>query len=306
VARSLQLSGCITALATPFDASGALDPAAWLRLLRGQLAAGVNGLVVAGSTGEAAMLAPAEFESLIRAAAEAVAGRVPVLAGAGLSGTEATIEQCRRALGAGADGLLVATPPYVRPTQDGLRRHFEAVAEAVSAPIVLYNVPPRTGVDLKPETAAALASDPRIVGIKEAVAEAGRMAALLALRSAQFSVLSGDDGSACAAQLAGANGVISVASNVVPAAMARLSQLVRAGDAASARALDAELQPLYAALALEPNPIPAKAVLAALGQCEDRLRLPLLPLSSAHRAAAVAAADLARALEARYSFRPAA
>jgi len=302
----LQLSGCITALATPFDASGALDPAAWLRLLRGQLAAGVNGLVVAGSTGEAAMLAPAEFESLIRAAAEAVAGRVPVLAGAGLSGTEATIEQCRRALGAGADGLLVATPPYVRPTQDGLRRHFEAVAEAVSAPIVLYNVPPRTGVDLKPETAAALASDPRIVGIKEAVAEAGRMAALLALRSAQFSVLSGDDGSACAAQLAGADGVISVASNVVPAAMARLSQLARAGDAASARALDAELQPLYAALALEPNPIPAKAVLAALGQCEDRLRLPLLPLSSAHRAAAVAAADLARALEARYSFRPAA
>lgn len=302
----MQLSGCITALATPFDASGALDPAAWLRLLHGQVAAGVNGLVVAGSTGEAAMLAPTEFDTLIRAAAKAVAGRVPVLAGAGLSSTEATIEQCRRALGAGADGLLVATPPYVRPTQDGLRRHFEAVAEAVDAPVVLYNVPPRTGVDLKPETAAALASDARIVGIKEAVADAGRMAALLALRSPRFAVLSGDDGSACAAQLAGADGVVSVASNMVPAAMARLSQLARAGDAATAQALDAELQPLFETLALEPNPIPAKAVLAALGQCEDRLRLPLLSLSSAHRAAAAAAAELARALEARYSFRPAA
>ena len=302
----LQLSGCITALATPFDDAGALEWNSWLRLIRQQLEGGVRGLVVAGSTGEAAMLTSEEFTALIRSAVDAVAGRVPVLAGAGLSGTAATLEQCRRARGAGADGLLVATPPYVRPTQEGLRRHYEAVAEALDAPIVLYNVPPRTGVDLLPETTAALTADPRIAGIKEAVSDPDRMAALLALRSARFCVLSGDDGSACEAQLAGADGVVSVASNVVPAACARLSEAARAGDAPAARALDAELGPLYRALSLEPNPIPLKAILAELGACADRLRLPLLSLSSPHRAAAAAAARSARAFEARFRSQPAA
>jgi 4-hydroxy-tetrahydrodipicolinate synthase len=304
MAMPLRLYGCITALVTPFDESGATDPVAWRRLLDGQLAAGIHGLVVAGSTGEAAMLTAAEFGALIRSAVDAVAGRIPVLAGAGLPATQATIEQCRRARDAGADGLLVATPPYVRPTQEGLRRHFETVAEALDAPIVLYNVPPRTGVDLLPDTVAQLAPDPRIVGIKEAVPDAARIAALLALRSPGFAVLSGDDASACEAQLSGADGVVSVASNVVPAALAALSTRARAGDARGARELNGELAALFPVLALEPNPIPVKAILSQLGLCADRLRLPLVPLSSAHRAAAEAAAREARVLETRFLAKP--
>ena len=302
--RPLRLSGCITALATPFDESGATDSFAWQRLVRAQLAANVDGLVVAGSTGEATMLSGAEFSALIGTAVDAVAGRIPLLAGAGLSATAATIEQCRRARDAGADGLLVVTPPYVRPTQEGLRRHFEAVAEALDAPIVLYNVPLRTGVDLLPETVARLASDPRIAGIKEAVPDAARMTALLALRSTRFAVLSGDDGSACEAQLAGADGVVSVASNIIPATLAQVSTRARAGDAEGARALNGELAALYQTLALEPNPIPVKAILSQLGICANRLRLPLLPLSSAHRAAAEAAAREARVLETRFLAKP--
>lgn len=279
----MQLSGSITALATPFEANGALDIPAWRALLNAQVDAGTQGLVVAGSTGEAAMLDEAEFSRLVETAVDVVGRRVPVLAGAGLSGTHRTLAQCRLARGAGADGVLVATPPYVRPTQDGLRRHYETLADALDAPVVLYNVPPRTGIDLLPETVAALAPHPRIVGIKEAVADPARMAALLALRAPGFSVFSGDDGSACEALLAGADGVISVVSNVVPGAFRRLCDLARAGDADAARALDARLSPLYAAMGWEPNPIPVKAVLSALGLCEDSLRLPLLPLSSRFR-----------------------
>lgn len=304
MAMPLRLYGCITALVTPFDESGAIDPRAWRRLLHGQRDAGIHGLVVAGSTGEAAMLSPAEFGALIRDAVDVAAGGLPVLAGAGLSATVATIEQCRRARDAGADGLLVVTPPYVRPTQEGLRRHFEAVAEALDAPIVLYNVPPRTGVDLLPETVALLATDPRIVAIKEAVPDTARMAALLALQGEHFAVLGGDDASACEAQLAGADGVVSVASNVAPATLVRLSSLARAADARGARELNGELVTLYRALALESNPIAVKAILAELGLCADCLRLPLVPLSSTHRAAATLAAREARALEARFLSNP--
>lgn len=297
----LQLHGSITALATPFTASGALDMTAWHGLLESQLAAGIQGLVVAGSTGEAAMLSDAEFVTLIRAAVETVGGQVPVLAGAGLSGTARTIEQCQRACEAGADALLVVTPPYVRPTQEGLRRHFESVADAVPRPIVLYNVPPRTGVDLLPETVAALAAHPNIAGIKEAVADIERIRALLPSRATTFSVLTGDDGTACAAQLAGADGVVSVVSNVAPAAFTAMGDLARAGQASAAQALDAELAPLYTAMALEPNPIPVKAILSWLGRCQDSLRLPLLPLSSRHRAAAQSAVERIAGLEARYA-----
>lgn len=296
----MQLSGSITALATPFDASGALDMAAWHAMLEHQIEAGTQGLIVAGSTGEAAMLSDAEFSSLIQTAITAVDGRIPVLAGAGLSGTEKTLAQCRRARDAGADGVLVVTPPYVRPTQDGLRRHYETLADALDVPLVLYNVPSRTGVDLLPETIAALAPHPRIVGIKEAVAEPARMAALLPLRAPDFCVLSGDDGTACEALLAGADGVISVVSNVIPAAFRSFCDLARAGDAGAARALDAEQSLLYGTMALEPNPIPVKALLAAMGLCQNSLRLPLLPLSSRFGPEAEAALRHIRALEARF------
>lgn len=276
----MRIFGSITALATPFTASGAIDRAAWRRLVAGQLEAGTRGLVVAGSTGEAAMLTPAEFTALVVDAVAVVAGRIPVLAGAGQSATTGTIEQCQRAQAAGADAVLVAAPSYVRPTQEGLYQHFEAVAAALGIPVVLYNVPTRTAVDLLPETVARLAPNPRIIGIKEAVPEPGRQAALLALRAPDFVVLGGDDGSACEFLLAGADGLVSVASNAAPASVRALCELARAGTAEAARALNAELAGLFAALSLEPNPIPVKAILAALGACENLLRLPLLPLSS--------------------------
>jgi 4-hydroxy-tetrahydrodipicolinate synthase len=279
----LHLSGSITALATPFTAAGELDLDAWRRLLAQQLVAGTQAIVVAGSTGEAAALYDAEFDALLRSAVEFVAGhaskvRVPVLAGTGQSNTAKTIEQTRRAAALGADAALVVTPPYVRPTQAGLVEHYRAVADDGALPIVLYNVPGRTGCDLLPETVAALAGHARIVGVKEARSDEARMDALLRLRDDGFSVLSGDDPTACRAMLAGADGVISVASNVLPWAFRRLCDHARAGRQGEAQALDARMQAAYDFLGVEPNPIPVKAVLAHLG-IGHGLRLPLLPLS---------------------------
>jgi len=279
----LQISGSITALATPFDAKGAIDLGAWRRLVRAQLEGGTQGLVVAGSTGEAAALEPDEFAELLATAVAEVAGAVPVLAGTGGSNTAKVVRATRQAAGLGADAALVVAPPYVRPTQEGMRRHFLEVAEEGGLPVVLYNVPTRTACDLLPETVEQLASHQRIVGIKEARAEPERMAALLGLCGPGFSVLSGDDPTACRAMLAGADGCISVASNVVPRSFRALCDLARRGETEAAGRLDRELSALYAFLGIEPNPIPAKALLAALGQCEDVLRLPLLPLSAAAR-----------------------
>jgi 4-hydroxy-tetrahydrodipicolinate synthase len=295
----LRLHGSITALATPFSPDGGVDLPAWQRLLERQIGGGTQALVVAGSTGEAAALDDEEYAALLRAAVEQVAGRVPVLAGTGLSATEKTVRLCRRARELGADAVLVVTPPYVRPTQEGLRRHYLEVAERGDAPVVLYNVPARTGGDLLPETVAALVAHPRIVAIKEARPEPERMQALLALKSEAFAVLSGDDPTACRALLAGADGLISVASNAAPGALRRLVDTARAQRGADAQRLDAELQPLFALLGAEPNPIPLKAVLATLGLCHDVLRLPLLPMSAAHRASLAAQAAQIETLESR-------
>ncbi len=288
--------GSITALATPFTADGAIDSGAWTRLLRLQLEGGTQGVVVAGSTGEAAALDDDEFQGLIRAAVEILNGRLPVLAGTGLSNTAKTIRQTRLAREAGAGAALVVTPPYVRPTQAGLVAHYRAIADEGGLPIVLYNVPGRTGCDLLPETARELAPHAGIVGIKEARAEPERMAALLPLKSESFSVLSGDDPTACRSMLEGADGVISVASNIVPAAFRRLADAARAGEAGSARSLDARLVPLYRFLGAESNPIPLKALLAKIGIGQG-LRLPLQPLSSRYAADAEAMSALAAALE---------
>lgn len=276
----MRLSGSITALATPFTASGEIDLDAWRRLLQAQLDGGIQGIVVAGSTGEAAALYDAEYDAILRSAVELVAGRIPVLAGTGHSNTAKTIEQTRRAATAGADAALVVTPPYVRPTQAGLEAHYRAIADDGALPVVMYNVPGRTGCDLLPDTAAGLIAHERIVGIKEARNEAERMSAWLALRSDGFAVLSGDDPTACRAMLAGADGVISVASNVLPRAFRRLCDLARAGDAA-AQDWDARMHAIYDFLGVEPNPIPLKALLQRLG-IGHGLRLPLLPLSPAH------------------------
>ena len=292
----MHLSGSITALATPFDATGAVDAAAWQRLIAAQLAAGTQGVVVAGSTGEAAALTDEEYDALLTAAVREVAGRVPVLAGTGLSNTAKTIALTRRVAALGADAALVVTPPYVRPTQAGLIAHYRAIADDGALPVVLYNVPGRTGGDLLPETVAALVDHPRVVAIKEARAEPERMQALLALRRPGFSVLSGDDPTATRAMLAGADGVISVASNIMPAAFRRLCDLARAGKRAEAEAWDARLQPVFTFLGVEPNPIPVKAILARQGIGQG-LRLPLLPLSRAHAAAADAMAALCEQIE---------
>lgn len=283
----MHLSGSITALATPFTAAGDLDTDAWQRLIDAQLAGGTQALVVAGSTGEAAALAQSEYEVLLRAAVERVAGRVPVLAGTGQSGTAHTIERTRLAAACGADAALVVTPPYVRPTQAGLAAHYRAVADDGALPLVLYNVPPRTGCDMQPATVAALAAHPAIIGIKEAVADEARVHALLPLAGPGFAVLGGDDGSAARSMLAGADGLVSVASNVAPAAFRLLCDLARGGDAAGSAALDAQLAALIDFCGVEPNPIPVKALLARLGLGHaDGIRLPLLPLSPAHAAAA--------------------
>jgi 4-hydroxy-tetrahydrodipicolinate synthase len=277
----LHLSGSITALATPFTAAGELDHDAWRRLLAAQLAAGTQGVVVAGSTGEAAALYDREYDSLLRTAVETLGGRIPVLAGTGLSSTAKTVEQTRRAAALGADAALVVTPPYVRPTQAGLVAHYRAIADDGALPVVLYNVPGRTGCDLLPETAAALAGHARIVAIKEARNEPERMQALVALRDDGFAVVSGDDPTAARAMLAGADGVISVVSNVVPAAFRRLCDLARAGKRDEAEAWDARLRAIHDFAGIEPNPIPVKALLARLGYGHG-LRLPLTPLDAAH------------------------
>ncbi|PJK14884.1 4-hydroxy-tetrahydrodipicolinate synthase [Lysobacteraceae bacterium NML07-0707] len=278
-----RLQGSITALITPFDKAGALDMPAWQRLIAAQLEGGTQALVVAGSTGEAAALDDDEYQSLLRAAVQQVAGRVPVLAGSGLANTAKTIALTRIAADCGADAALVVTPPYVRPTQAGLLAHYQAVADAGGLPVVLYNVPGRTGCDMQPQTVAALAAHPRIIGIKEAVADAERMAALVALKNPGFVVLSGDDPTACRAMLAGADGVVSVASNALPRAMQRLCLHSRSADHAAAEALNRRLQPVFEFLGCEPNPVPVKAILQRMGIGEG-LRLPLMPLSAAHQA----------------------
>jgi len=295
----LQLRGSITALATPFTLAGGIDFAALRAMIERQIAAGTRALVIAGSTGEAAMLAEDEYRALLSQAVDMVAGRIPVLAGSGQSGTARSIAQTRLARDCGIAAALVVTPPYVRPTQAGLAAHYRAVAAEGGLPLLLYNVPGRTGVDLLPETVAELASVPGIIGIKEAVPEAARIDALLPLRRDGFVVLSGDDPTALRSLLQGADGVVSVASNAVPAAFARLCNLAAAGDADGARALDQALRALYDFLGCAPNPIPLKAVLAELGLCEDALRLPLLPLTAALRGGLDALAAAVGELDAR-------
>jgi 4-hydroxy-tetrahydrodipicolinate synthase len=266
--------GSICALATPFRGDG-LDLAAFGALIDYQLAGGTQGLVVAGSTGEAHALGEAEFERALAFALERVAGRVPVLAGTGTANTRKTISATRRAQSTGADAALVVTPYYVRPTQEGLYRHFTAIADEAGLPIVLYNVPSRTGCDMLPETVARLAGHERIIGIKEARNDAARIAAVIAL-----------DGTCAQAMLDGADGVISVAANVAPAAMRALCDAALANDATRTRELDGKLTELYALLGTEPNPIPVKWCLHALGICLPDLRLPLTPFGSTQHEAA--------------------
>lgn len=277
---TLEITGSLCALATPFNADGVLDLAAVARLLDHQLEGGTQGIVVAGSTGEAHMLEESEYEQLLSFVVEHVDGRVPVIAGTGEAATSKTIALTRSARAWGADAALVVTPYYVRPTQEGLRRHFLEVAEHGDLPVLLYNVPTRTGCDLHPQIVAELREDPRIIGIKEANSDIERIRAIAQLARPGFVFLSGDDASAAEAMLHGATGVISVANNLVPAAFRALCDTARSGDRIKATAQMQSLKPLLEALNCAPNPIAVKAGLAELGLCESTVRLPLLELAS--------------------------
>ena len=292
----LRIEGSTTALATPLTAAGEVDWQAWKQLLERQLAGRTQAVVVAGSTGEAAALEDAEFDRLLVMAVEIIGGRIPVLAGTGMQSTAKTLAQTQRARDCGASAALIVTPPYVRPTQAGLLAHYRLIAEKCDLPIVLYNVPARTGCDLLPETVAQLSTHPGIIGIKEARGEIARIQALVPLRSEGFTVLSGDDPTAGQAMLAGADGLISVASNVIPASIRRLCDHARAGDDAAVAAMQVRLAPLFDFLGMEPNPIPVKAVLARMG-IGTGLRLPLLPLSPHHAREASAMTAACDALE---------
>jgi 4-hydroxy-tetrahydrodipicolinate synthase len=274
-------SGSIVAIVTPMTASGEVDFEAWETLVDWHVAEGSDGIVVCGTTGESPTVTLAEAAELTRRASARVGGRVPVIAGSGTNDTARSIERTRELAAAGADAVLVVTPYYNKPTQEGLFQHFSAIADDSSVPVILYNVPSRTGVDLLPQTAARLAAHPRIVSLKEATGNLARFAELQSCCGGDLELLSGDDPIAADAILAGARGVISVTANVVPRAMHELAGVALRGDAERARELDARLQGLHRALFVESNPIPVKWAVARLGLIGDGIRLPLTPLSAA-------------------------
>ncbi|MFC5435460.1 4-hydroxy-tetrahydrodipicolinate synthase [Rhodanobacter umsongensis] len=275
----MDIRGSICALVTPFAADGSLDLAAFGRLLDHQLDGGTQALVVAGSTGEAHMLESEEFDRLLAFAVERVAGRVPVIAGTGEAGTSKTVATTRRAHALGADAALVVVPYYVRPTQEGLYRHYLEVAEHGGLPLLLYNVPSRTGCDLLPQTVARLRGHPGILGIKEARSDRERISALAELVLPDFVYLSGDDASAGEAMLAGAAGTVSVVANLVPRAFRALCDAAIGGDQEAAGRCHAVLEPLVQALNCAPNPIAVKAGLPPLGLGLALPRLPLVELN---------------------------
>ena len=276
-------TGSTPALVTPMLADGAIDFAAWDRLLDFHLEEGSDALVVGGTTGESPTLDRAELEELIRRARRRTAGRVPVIAGSGTNGTAKSIALSRLCESAGADALLLVTPYYNRPTQLGMRLHFEAIADAVGLPVILYNVPGRTACDLLPATVLELAAHPRIVAIKEATGDLSRIRDIAAGAPTGFEVLSGDDPTTAEAMQLGACGVISVTANVAPRAMHELCAAALAGRFADAGGIDARLAELHTTLFVEPNPIPAKWALERLGLIGPGIRLPLTPLSAERR-----------------------
>ena len=277
-----RLAGSFTALITPFR-HGAVDEAALRQLVEFQIAAGTGGLVPCGTTGEAATMTEAEQERVIAAVVEQAAGRVPVVAGTGTNGTAATIERTARARALGADAALVVTPYYNKPTQEGLYAHFAAVAEAVDLPLVLYNVPGRTGVNLLPETVVRLAALPGIVAVKEASGSLDQASQTVRDAPAGFAVLSGDDSLTLPIMGVGGRGVISVVANIVPAAVARLTAACLAGDLRTAREIHLDLFDLCRAMFVETNPVPVKTAAGLLGLCSPDVRLPLAPLGEASR-----------------------
>ena len=275
--------GSIVALVTPMLDSGDVDYAALKRLIDWHVAEGTDCVGVVGTTGESPTVTVQEHCEIIRIAVEHAAGRVPIMAGAGANSTQEAIELSRYAKKVGADCTLQVVPYYNKPTQEGQYRHFKAIAEAVDIPVVLYNVPGRTGADMLPETALRLAQVPGVVGIKEATGNIERAAWLIREAPKGFSIYSGDDATAIALMLLGGHGNVSVTANIVPRAMHELCMAAVAGDARRASEIHMQLLPLHKHLFCEPNPIPVKWAAARLGLCGPALRLPLTVLSAAAR-----------------------
>jgi 4-hydroxy-tetrahydrodipicolinate synthase len=282
-------SGSLVAIVTPMRPDGRVDFEAWARLVDFHLENGTSGIVVGGTTGESATVRDAELRELTERACAQARGKIPIIVGAGTSSTAATVERVGWLSELPIDGLLLVTPAYNRPTQEGLYLHFAAAAEATRKPIILYNVPARTAVDMLPATVERLSQLPRIVSVKEAVPEPGRVRALVEACRKDFSVLSGDDATARRAIQEGARGVISVTANVAPRAMADMVAAGLRGDHATAEKLDAPLAALHRDLFIEANPIPSKWALAHMGLMGEGIRLPLTPLSPASQPAVLAA-----------------
>jgi 4-hydroxy-tetrahydrodipicolinate synthase len=290
------IKGSIVAIVTPMFEDGSLDLETYRRLIDWHISEGTHGIVAVGTTGESPTVDFDEHCALIRTAVEQVAGRVPVIAGTGGNSTREAIELTTFAKHVGADASLQVVPYYNKPTQEGLYRHFRAVAEAVDLPSILYNVPGRTVADLSNDTVLRLAEVPGIVGLKDATGDIPRGSDLLVRLPAHFGVYSGNDDSALALMAMGSHGVISVTANVAPGPMARMCELAFAGDWAGALAINRQLLPLHLKLFVEANPIPLKWAMERMGRIGPGIRLPMTELSAGHHETVLAALKAAGVL----------
>ena len=283
------IKGSIVAIVTPMAADGSLDYPALDALIDWHIAEGTDGIVIVGTTGESATVTVEEHCALIKACVDRVAGRIPVIAGSGGNSTAEAINLTRYAKEAGADATLQVVPYYNRPTQEGMYRHFKAIAEAVDLPVILYNVPGRTVADMSNDTILRLAAVPNIIGVKDATGNIGRGIDLLRLAPSDFAVYSGDDPTAMALMLAGGKGNISVTANVAPRAMADMCAAAMNGEIAKAIEINNRIFPLHQKLFVEPNPVPVKWALAEMGRMPAGIRLPLVPLAEEFHATVRAA-----------------
>lgn len=278
-------TGMATAIVTPMHTDGSIDYEALGRFVEFQIGSGINGLVVMGTTGENATIEPEDQKKVIAYTVEKVAGRVPVIAGTGTNNTEHVLHNTRNACQVGADAILVVTPYYNKATQNGLVTHFTAVADESTLPVILYNVPGRTGCNLLPKTVAKLSEHPNIAAIKEATGSLAQMIEIMHLCGDKIDVYSGEDGLTVPMMAMGAKGTISVLSNVAPRQSVAMTDACLRGDYAAAAKMQCDLLPLINALFSEVNPIPAKAATAAMGFGADALRLPLTSMEEQNRAA---------------------
>lgn len=278
-------TGMATAIVTPMHTDGSIDYEALSRFVEFQIGSGINGLVVMGTTGENATIEPEDQKKVIAYTVEKVAGRVPVIAGTGTNNTEHVLRNTRNACQVGADAILVVTPYYNKATQNGLVTHFTAVADESTLPVILYNVPGRTGCNLLPKTVAKLSEHPNIAAIKEATGSLAQMIEIMHLCGDKIDVYSGEDGLTVPMMAMGAKGTISVLSNVAPRQSVAMTDACLRGDYAAAAKMQCDLLPLINALFSEVNPIPAKAATAAMGFGADALRLPLTSMEEQNRAA---------------------